>query len=131
MFQGTVRIFPKDAAKEFPAAQYMAESSLQCMASWEICAHHLDLPYIYVVNLQQSADINIVKHDRLIIKLLDLATKVGGKKRDIHVSLDKNVEIYGLSRWINVVKDYVKFIFIDNALIYYHESFFKRYLFEN
>jgi len=89
------------------------------------------LPYIYVVNLQQSADINIVKHDRLIIKLLDLATKVGGKKRDIYVSLDKNVEIYGLSRWINVVKNYVKFIFIDNALIYYHESLFKPYLFEN
>ena len=84
---------PKEAAKEFPAAQYMAELSSQCMGLVSISAHHLDLPYMYVVNMQQSADINILKHDRLIIKLSDLATNVGVKKRDIHVSLDKNNEI--------------------------------------
>lgn len=32
-FQGTIRIFPKEATKEFPAAQYMAELSLECMDS--------------------------------------------------------------------------------------------------
>lgn len=29
------------------------------------------------------------------------------------------------------MKNHVKFTFIENALIYYHESLFKPYLFEN